>query len=139
MITPTITQLTIEYLPSLHSLFAATGHDYEVGWEYNPDMTLLAIHEDKVVGFIAGWIDNQPYAWVDNILVHPKYRRTGVGYTLCVAMRGVLQAKGVKVVQAAIENPQLVDMLVRGAGFKVRGERTLLELHFIGGEDGIGT
>lgn len=93
--------------------------DYATTWEFNPELTLVALHHDEVVGMIAGWDSGQPYAWVDSLLVLPKYKGQGIGAWLCMAIEGVLVNRGIKCIRAVPESEEVVEGLQR-SGFHSR-------------------
>ena len=114
MIRPIISQLRPEHLGGLSKLLIACDMAYASDWTWNPDATLVAVHDDTVVGFVAFWHDGQPYAWVDTLCVHPDYRYQGVGPHLCWAVEGILRQRGVKAIRCALET----DMVENGLRVK---------------------
>ena len=126
MITPVLTQLRPDHQDDLAFLFKVCGSEFDPTQPFNPDTSLIAIHEGQIVGFITAWIDDQPYAWVDVFLVHPDFRRGVVGFHLASAMRAIILEKGARAIRCASENGELTAMLKR-IGFTERRDAVLLE------------
>jgi len=133
MIRPTISQLRMEHIPGLQQLFQVCQMDYATTWEYNPELSLVALHDEEVVGFVAGWHSGQPYGFIDNLLVLPKYKHQGIGTWLARTMWEVLKSRGAKCVRVVLDNKDLVPTLIKG-GMTELGQFTVLEKHNIGEE-----
>lgn len=127
MIVPTMSPLRADLYPSLGDFFRACGEGHMADWEWNPANTLLALHEDRVVGFVSAWVDGQPYAWIDPLLVHPDHRNQGIGVWLGWTMEAILQKRGVSVIRVlARDDGDLIPQLKR-CGMKLKGSYTILE------------
>ena len=132
MIRPVISELRLEHLPGLSRLFHAVDMAYATVWEWNTDNCLVATHEDEVVGFVACWHDNQPYAFVDVLLVHPTYKGQGIGAWLCWAMEAILISRGVKCIRCVASVPEIVPPLTK-EGFQHAGTHAILEKFYVQG------
>lgn len=127
MIVPTMSPIRWDLLPGLDTLFEACGEGYMVGRIWNPGNSLIALHEGCVVGFVSAWHDNQPYAWIDPLLVHPEHRGKGIGVWLGWTMEAILQKRGVNVIRVLVrEDGDLIPQLKR-SGMVVVGQFTVLE------------
>jgi len=125
---PTISQLRPEHYDDLRELFRLCDCGTDPA-DYDPDWTLVALVGDRAVGFIAAWVCGQPYVFLDNFLVHPKYRRTGVAVVLGEAMVAVLQQKNLtrdKTIRAIVTVPELVDPLKK-YGFRIVSAAVAME------------
>ena len=120
MIVPVLTQLRPDHGPDLEFFFKVCGYPYDPEQPFNPDNTLLAFYQGQLVGFVTCWTDGQPYAFVDGLLVHPDFRRTGVGYHLAHAIKGVVMQRGAFAIKCIVTNPELVAILER-VGFQRNG------------------
>ncbi len=96
MIRPKIVPLTAEYQAGVDALVLESNHPEAVGWTYPPDLSLIALHNGRVVGLLTAWADQRPYAWLDAMLVHPDVRNQGIAYFLYLAMKRLLKARGIK-------------------------------------------
>ena len=123
-----ISQLRSEHYDDLRELFRL----YDCGTDpadYDPDWTLVAVVDDWAVGFLAAWVTKQPYVYLDNFLVHPQYRGTGIAVTLGKAMLAVLKQKKVTsglTIRAIVTAPDLVDPL-KQYGFRIVSAAVAME------------
>lgn len=92
---------------------------------YDPQLSLVALHEERVVGFIGAWVNGDAYAWVDNLVVHPDYRKDRIGYYLAKGIAELLGKRGIRFIHVCMENPDLARAL-RQFGFKSKGMREML-------------
>ena len=76
------------------------------------------------------WDSGQPYAWVDSLLVLPKYKGQGIGAWLCMAIEGVLVNRGIKCIRAVPESEEVVEGLQR-SGFHIAHHSPVLEKFYI--------
>src|SRR3990167_8575719 len=130
MIVPVMSPIRPDLLPSLSQFFKDCGDEYMADWDWNPKNTLLALHNDRVVGFVSSWVDGQPFAWMDPLLVHPEYRGQGIGVWLGWTMEAILQKRGVSVIRViAREDGDLIPQLKR-CGMNPLGQFTMLEKHY---------
>ena len=86
-------------------------------------LSFIAKENRQIVGFVFAQVvehmSNLPKAvWVENIGVHPSYRRRGIGYQLLRKVATESKKKGAKALQSAImpDNPKSI-MLHKKAGF----------------------
>lgn len=86
-------------------------------------LSFIAKENGQIVGFVFAQVvehmSNLPKAvWVENIGVHPSYRRRGIGYQLLRKVATESKKKGAKALQSAImpDNPKSI-MLHKKAGF----------------------
>lgn len=124
---PEIQYLQLEHYAGLQALHRACDKEYAVNWVWNPHNTLVALADGKVIGMITAWIDDQPYCFVDNLLVHPEYRGGAVGPYLAIAMGEMLRDRGVKVIRAVVESDTIVRGLVKLGNFRVVDKFTVVE------------
>ncbi len=117
-----VVKLTTYLLPSLQELFAVTGKEWNQGWTFNPELSLVYVDGVRVLGFITAWDDDQPYAWIDNFVVlegcDPR-----IPYILGTTMMELLEGKTVR---AVISNPKLIPLLTK-LGWIDKGEFTIME------------
>ena len=108
-----ISQLRPEHYDDLRDLFRI----YECSADpstYDPDWTLVALVDNKAVGFIAAWVCGQPYVFVDTFLVRPEHRGTGVAVRLGETMLAVLEKRKMsagKTIRAVVTLPSLIEPL----------------------------
>lgn len=128
MIVPTMSPIHPDLLPSLSQFFIDCGKPHMKDWDWNPKNTLLALHNtDRVVGFVSSWVDGQPYAWIDPLLVHPEHQNQGIGVWLGWVMEAILQKRGVSMIRVLVrEDGDLIPQLKR-SGMVVVGQFTVLE------------
>lgn len=127
MIRPTIVPITPALLPGLHQLFDDCNQSHVKGWQFNPRRCMLAVWKGEVVGFVASWWDGQPFAWIDLLLVAPKYRGQGVGVRLAGTMEALLCGEGVKSIRCVLdEDGEFAELLDR-AGFTRTGTYLVME------------
>ena len=106
-----ISQLRPEHYDDLRELFKI----YECSADpstYDPDWTLVVLVDNKAVGFLAAWVCGQPYVFLDNFLVHPDHRGTGVAVRLGEAMLAVLEKRHAstgRTIRAIVTMPSLVE------------------------------
>ena len=117
-------------LSEVHELFDLCNSGVAKGWTFNPNRTLIALKDDKVVGFLACWRDGQPIAWVDMLLVHPDYRNQRVGATLCYTLEALLKSEGVSVIRCVIDEGNDLAAPLTKAGFSTVGTFTIMEKHY---------
>ena len=127
MIRPTVVPLNPDLLPRLHQLFDACDQPHVKEWVFNPRRCALALWKDEVVGFVASWWDRQPFAWIDLLLVHPKYRGQGVGVILCWTMEELLRGEGVKAIRCLLDDGAEIAEPLERAGFTRVGTPVLME------------
>ena len=122
MIVPELTELRPDHLQDLWFLFKLCDQEHDDGAMYNPETSLVAFHNGQMVGFVTAWIDSQPYAFIDNLLVHPDFRHKGIGFWLCVAMKDILFKRGVRLIRAIVTDGDVVFRGLVKYGFqKVKG------------------
>ncbi len=127
MIRPAIGRLLPEHLPRLRELLIACGKTWAVDWTWNHENTLVAMYHDRMVGMVTVWVDRQPYAFVDHLIVDPAYHNEGVGTFLAVAIGKMLRDRGVKVIRVFAESDVVIRGLVKVGGFRIVGKHTILE------------
>ena len=123
-----ISQLRSEHYDDLRELFRLCGCGTDPA-DYDPDWTLVAVVDGHAVGFIAAWVCGQPYVFLDNFLVHPHYRGTGVAVVLGKAMLAVFQQKNLtkgRTIRAIVTTPELVDPLKK-YGFRIVSAAVAME------------
>lgn len=109
MIKPKVRRIHDEDYEQLWMLFrACPDWEYMSGWKFDSETTLVALHGGQVVGFLTAWHGNQPYAWVDCLVVRPDLRKHGIGAWLCFYMEKLLRTRGVKAIRAAVQTPHVV-------------------------------
>lgn len=122
MIVPELTGLRPDHLEDLWFLFKLCNQEHDDGIMYNPDTSLIAFHHGQMVGFITAWVDDQPYAFIDNLLVHPDFRHKGIGFWLCTAMRDILFKRGVRAIRAIVPEDSVTHRGLAKFGFeKIEG------------------
>ena len=127
MIRPTIVYYTEDWRPGVTQLAHEVGWTEEMAtWTWNPQTTLLAIWQGRVVGFVAGWLGGQPIGIVDALVVDPSLRERGIGVALWRAIVDHLFDLGAKRVRFLAVNPRLTKMLGR-EGFSFIGDVSLME------------
>jgi len=130
-----LTQLRPELYPGLARLAAQEGWEYDPGQPFNPDLSLVAMDGDKVVGFIAAWHDGHPYGWVDGFIVDRAYRGTEAAMLLATSMRAVLLSRGCNAIRLVVANPRLAAVLEK-YGFTVKENYIVMEWRNDGTYDG---
>ncbi len=86
-------------------------------------LSMVAEEDGEVVGFIFAQMINHAYnvenmTWVENLGVHPYYRRTGIGYRLLEACIDESQRQGASVVHSAIQPDNIPSLMMhRKLGF----------------------
>ncbi len=86
-------------------------------------LSLVAEEEGMVTGFIFAQMVNHVYnvenmLWVENMGVHPYYRRTGIGYRLLQRCIDLGREKGAGAVHSAIQPDNLPSLMMhRKLGF----------------------
>lgn len=126
MIRPQIVLYTEEWRPGVIELARAAGWTEEMQtWEWNPLMTMLAIHKGRVVGFIAGWA-GQPVGMMDGLTVHPDYNHQGVGVFLVRKMTQHLFRLGAARVRCITSNAE-VERLLGRHGYSVIERGVMME------------
>lgn len=111
-------------------LFTACNVAFAGNWAFNPQRTLVALEDGQVVGFVASWWDGQPIAWVDMLLVHPKYRNGRVGSELCLMVEALLLAEGAHVIRCVLDEDSTLARPLERAGYACIGTFTVLERHY---------
>ena len=114
-------------LPAVQRLFEDTGKEWNQGWTFNPELSLVYVADGKVLGFITAWDNDQPYAWIDSFIVREGIDPR-VSYLLGATMLEVLKLRGVKTIRAVISNPKLAAALTK-LGWSNKGEFTIMEHH----------
>lgn len=131
MIHPTIVPYTDEWREGVIALANAVEWSPEMReWTWNPFCTLLAIHQQRVVGFIAGWA-GQPVGFIDMLVVAPAMRGQGIGVFLWRAMIAHLVSVGVQRIRWLTANQNLQRMLER-QGFATISQGVLMEVTYAG-------
>lgn len=69
--------------------------------KYQPEGFIVAEINEKVVGYIVGWI-RQDRGGIGSIAVDSKYRREGVGYQLAAYIFNYFKGKKVKQIQVEV-------------------------------------
>ncbi len=118
--------LEVKHLPSLKRLFAATDKEWNEGWKYNPELTLVYVHEGEVIGFLTGWECGQPYAWMDNLIAAPG--RPRVALELIMTMVELLRRRGAETIRVVICLESLIPQAER-LGFIDEGKHTVMKYH----------
>ena len=113
MIVPVLTQLRPDHTDDLVFFFRVCDWPFDPEQPFNPNNTILALHKGQIVGFVTAWIDNQPYAYVDVLIVHPDFRGQGIGYYLAHAIREIVLRRGANAIRFNVTNPELVATLER--------------------------
>jgi ribosomal protein S18 acetylase RimI-like enzyme len=112
--------------------------EYNLDWTYSPGandyfkqtiegekgIALVAVVEDKVIGYIAlsiysqSFLKQNPIAELDNMFVNDAYRGKGVGKKLVEEAKRQAKGKGAKKlkVEAAVQNEKAIN-LYRSCGF----------------------
>jgi len=126
MIVPVLSQPRPDMAKDLDFFFKVSGWNYDPEQPFNPDLSLVAFYQGQIVGFITAWVDNQPYAFVDNFVIHPDFQRKGIGYHLAVAIREIVLRRGARAIRIACTNPELTAILER-VGFTQRRDAVLME------------
>jgi ribosomal protein S18 acetylase RimI-like enzyme len=124
MIVPSFTQFEPHHQKDLNFLFQICAQEWDMDAMYNPETTLLAWHKGQLVGFLTAWYDDQPYAFMDNLIVHPDFRNKGIGFWLVITMKDILFAKGVRAIRAIVSDEYL-DGLCRYGFKEVKGAITV--------------
>jgi ribosomal protein S18 acetylase RimI-like enzyme len=99
--------------PRLTALWTAAGLSYrpagrdskqafEQRLRLFPDLFLLAINDDQLVGSVFGTHDGRK-GWINRLAIEPNYRRRGVGSALVTACDHALRRLGIEIVAALIE------------------------------------
>lgn len=130
MIRPQLATITPAVLPGLHLLFDACNTPVAKEWEFNPQRTIVALHNGEVVGFLASWWDGQPVAWIDMLLVLPKYRGQGIGAFLGYTMEAILRQQGAKVIRCVLDEGAELAAPLEKAGFSRVGTFLVMERHY---------
>ena len=112
---------------------------------FDPELSWLALDDEKVIGFIYGTKRKFPYlergleperGWINVIFVHHKYRRQGIGTKLYILVETKLKELGVKEITLAAYSPSYffygvddVNYSESGPFFKSKGYDAK-ELHY---------
>ena len=67
-----------------------------------PDLYLVAIDGDRIVGVVLGSHD-QRKGWINRLAVLPEYRRRGLASALMSACKAAIGALGIEIVAALVE------------------------------------
>lgn len=125
MIVPVLTQPRADLEEDLDFFFKLCGLKCSAA-SFNYEMSIVALHNGEIVGFVAGWYDNQPGGFIDLLTVHPDYVGRGVGYYIAAAMQTILIKRGCTHIYAALDNTKLAPMLEKH-GWKERKGFFLME------------
>ena len=106
-----LTQLRPELYLGLAQLAAQEGWEFDPTQPFNPDLSLVAVDGDRVVGFIAAWHDGHPYGWIDGFIVDREYRGTEAAMLLATTMRALLLSRGCNAIRLTVANPRLAGVL----------------------------
>ncbi|HEU68100.1 MAG TPA: GNAT family N-acetyltransferase [Candidatus Acetothermia bacterium] len=71
--------------------------------EGNTSLFLGAEQDGKLVGAVLGTHDGRK-GWINRLAVHPAHRRRGIGQALVCAVEARLQAMGIEIIGALIED-----------------------------------
>ncbi len=123
-----IKSLDVKHLPSLKRLFASVDKEWNEGWKYNPELTLVYEHNGEVVGFLTAWECGQPYAWIDNLVTALDCNRGRVALTLLTTMTELLKRRGAETIRVVICRESLKPQLER-LGFIDEGKQTVMKYH----------
>jgi len=123
-----IVGLDVKHLPSLKRLFIAVDKEWNEGWKYNPELTLVYESKGEVVGFLTGWECGQPYAWMDNLITAPDCNRPRVALQLIMTMTELLKRRGAETIRVVICRESLVPQAER-LGFVDEGKHTVMKYH----------
>ncbi|MDR0791084.1 MAG: GNAT family N-acetyltransferase [Methanomassiliicoccaceae archaeon] len=99
-------------------------------------LSFVAVEDDEIMGFIFAQMVHHVYnaenmLWVENMGVHPYFRRNGIGFKLLRAAVDEARKQGATVAHAAIQPDNLKSiMLFKKIGFFMdRREVALLDLN----------
>jgi len=127
----TFRKLTIEDYDQMISLWERAGLPYKPKGrdsreaikkqvEADPELFLGAFHREKLVGTVIGSYDFRMKGWINRLAVDPEYRGKGIAKRLVMEMEQILKSKGVVVIAALIELPNLASLnLFKKLGYTV--------------------
>jgi ribosomal protein S18 acetylase RimI-like enzyme len=105
-----IREFKIDDYPSVHDLWQAAGlilrlgddlEDVKLKLQRDPDLFLVAVQDDGIVGSIMGGWDGRR-GWIYHLAVKPEHQRKGIGVGLVHEVEKRLVAKGAKKVNAQV-------------------------------------
>ena len=95
-------------------------------------LSFLAREDDRIVGFVFGRMIEHIYsmdrlAWIENLVVHPRFRRQGIAYRLVQRVAQEARLKGAEALTSSImlHNQESI-MLHRKLGFLLEGRKIAL-------------
>mgnify|MGYP001592757592 CR=1 FL=1 len=113
MLVPTLTQYRPDMLDDLTFLFKVCGWEFDPAQPPDSNNSIVALYKGQLVGFVTYWLDSQPYAFVDSLLVHPDFRSKGIGYYLAHAVKEIVLKHGASAIRFVVTNPELAATLDR--------------------------
>ncbi len=106
--------MTLEELVLLGPLWEAAGLSYRPQgrdtqqnladqWTANRDGFIGAFHGVDLVGSVLATEDGRR-GWINRLVVHPDYRRLGLGHRLIITAEQMLKEKGLLLIAALVED-----------------------------------
>jgi ribosomal protein S18 acetylase RimI-like enzyme len=105
-----IREFKIDDYPIVRDLWQAAGlilrpgdelDDVKLKLQRDPDLFLVAVQDDRIVGSIMGGWDGRR-GWIYHLAVKPEHQRKGIGVGLVREVEKRLVAKGAKKVNAQV-------------------------------------
>jgi len=105
-----IREFKIDDYPRVRDLWQAAGlilrpgdelEDVKLKLQRDPDLFLVAVQDDRIVGSIMGGWDGRR-GWIYHLAVKPDHQRKGIGVGLVREVEKRLVAKGAKKVNAQV-------------------------------------
>ena len=105
-----IREFKIDDYPIVRDLWQTAGlnlrpgddlEDIKLKLQHDPDLFLVAQHDDKIVGSVIGGWDGRR-GWIYHLAIRPDQQRKGIGAQLVAELESRLVAKGAKKVNAQV-------------------------------------
>lgn len=130
MITDTA-HLTAEQEQQLQHLWTAWDAEPPAPSVWNAGLSLVALHDGQVVGFIAATHGGQPFAYIDMAIVREDMRGRGIGVLLLLEIERRLYDLGVRCTRIVSRSGSQAASIVSRLGWEPLEMEIVLEKHYV--------